>query len=208
MSAKIHRIELSEDERRELETIRDRGYLKAKTFKKALALLLCDESRLGPAMADEAICKVVGMSPGSVLRLRQRCCETGPLGALVAKLRDKPAREIKVTGEIEARITQLACSEPPEGSARWTLRLLALMNSPNSFYRKPACPSPPRAGIPPATITNTCAKGASAGSSSRCPISAPGTCSSVRTGAGPPRTSPPASITSPGLFRKRRRSSL
>jgi hypothetical protein len=125
MSAKIHRIKLSEDERRELEAIRDRGSLKAKTFKKALALLLCDESRLGPAMADEAICKVVGMSSSSVLRLRQRCGETGPLGALVAKVRDKPAREIKVTGEVEARITQLACSKAPEGSARWTLRLLA-----------------------------------------------------------------------------------
>lgn len=125
MSAKIYRIKLSEDERRELESIRDRGSLKAKTFKKALALLLCDEGHLGPALADEAICRVVGMSPSSVLRLRQRCCETGPLGALVAKLRDKPAREIKVTGEIEARITQLACSKAPEGSARWTLRLLA-----------------------------------------------------------------------------------
>jgi len=125
MSAKIYRIKLSEDERRELESIRDRGSLKAKSFKKALALLSCDEGHFGPALADEAICRVVGMSPSSVLRLRQRCCETGPLGALVAKLRDKPAREIKVTGEIEARITQLACSQAPEGSARWTLRLLA-----------------------------------------------------------------------------------
>lgn len=125
MSDKIHRIKLSEDERHELEAIRDRGSLKAKTFKKALALLLCDEGHLGPALADEAICRVVAMSPSSLVRLRQRCCETGPLGALVAKVRDKPAREIKVTGEIEARITQLACSKAPEGSARWTLRLLA-----------------------------------------------------------------------------------
>ena len=125
MSAKTYRIKLSEDERRELETIRDRGSLKAKTFKKALALLLCDEGHLGPALADEAICRIVAMSPSSVLRLRQRCCETGPLGARVAKLCDQPAREIKVTGEIEARITQLACSKAPEGFARWTLRLLA-----------------------------------------------------------------------------------
>ncbi len=72
MSVKIYRIKLSEDERRELESIRDRGSLKAKTFKKALALLSCDEDHLGPALADEAICRVVGMSPGSVLRLRLR----------------------------------------------------------------------------------------------------------------------------------------
>jgi hypothetical protein len=125
MSAKIYRIKLSEDERHELENVRDRGSLKAKTFKKALALLSCDEGDLGPALADETICRLVGMSPSSLLRLRQRCCETGPLGALVAKIRDKPAREIKITGEIEARITQLACSKAPEGAARWTLRLLA-----------------------------------------------------------------------------------
>lgn len=125
MSNKVYRIKLSEDERRELEMIRDRGSLKAKTFKKALAILLADEGPLGPALADEAIRPIVGMSPSSVLRLRQRCCETGPLGALVPKLREKPAREIKVTGEIEARITQLACSKAPEGAARWTLRLLA-----------------------------------------------------------------------------------
>jgi len=125
MSAKIYRIKLSEDELRELEAIRDRGTLKAKTFKKALALLLCDEGDLGPALADEAIRSIVAMSPSSALRLRQRYCEIGPLGALAAKVRDKPAREVKVTGEIEARITQLACSKAPEGFARWTLRLLA-----------------------------------------------------------------------------------
>lgn len=41
------------------------------------------------------------------------------------KPRETPAREVKITGEVEARITQLACSEPPAGHARWTLRLLA-----------------------------------------------------------------------------------
>lgn len=126
MPAKIYRIKLSEEERTELESIRDRSAsLKAKTFKKALALLLCDESPLGSGFTDEAICRIVSLSSSSLMRLRQRCCEVGPIGALVAKPREKPAREIKVTGEIEARITQLACSEPPEGSARWTLRLLA-----------------------------------------------------------------------------------
>ena len=59
------------------------------------------------------------------MRLRQRCCETDPIGALAAKVRDKPAREIKDNGEMEARITQLACSKAPEDSVRWTMRLLA-----------------------------------------------------------------------------------
>lgn len=125
MSAKLYRIKLSEVERLELETIRDQGSRKARIFKKALALLLCDEGPTGPALADSEVLPVVAISPSSLMRLRQRCCEVGPLGALVAKVRDKPARETKVTGEVEARITQLACSRPPEGFARWTLRLLA-----------------------------------------------------------------------------------
>ena len=125
MSAKLYRIKLSEVERLELETIRDQGSRKASIFKKALALLLCDEGPTGPALADSEILPVVAISPSSLMRLRQRCCEVGPLGALVARVRDKPARETKVTGEVEARITQLPCSRPPEGFARWTLRLLA-----------------------------------------------------------------------------------
>jgi hypothetical protein len=58
-------------------------------------------------------------------RLRKRCCEVGPLGALERKPRETPGREIKITGDVQARITQLACSKPPAGHARWTLRLLA-----------------------------------------------------------------------------------
>lgn len=109
----------------ELEAIRDHGSRKATVFKKAAALLLCDEGPGGPALKDHEICRVVGMSSATLPRLRQRCCEVGPLGALVAKPRDKPSREIKITGEIQARITQLACTQAPEGAARWNLRLLA-----------------------------------------------------------------------------------
>ncbi|WP_353568979.1 helix-turn-helix domain-containing protein [Haloferula sargassicola] len=65
------------------------------------------------------------MSPRTLVRLRERCCEVGPLGALERKQREKPPREIKITGEVEARITTLACSQPPSGHARWTLQLLA-----------------------------------------------------------------------------------
>ena len=65
------------------------------------------------------------MKSATVERLRKRCCEVGPLGALLPKPRETPPREIKITGEVEAHITQLACSEPPEGQARWTLTLLA-----------------------------------------------------------------------------------
>lgn len=123
--AKTYRIRLTEGERAELEAIRDRGTGKAVRMKRALALLLSDEGPHGPAWKDADILPVTGMSPRTLVRLRERCCEAGPLGALERKPRDKPARQIKITGEVQARITQLACSEPPAGHARWTLRLLA-----------------------------------------------------------------------------------
>ena len=125
MPAKIHRIKLTIDERRELETIRDNGSHKAAKFKRAVALLLSDEGSYGPGLTDDQVSTATAKSPRSLQRLRRRCCEVGPLGALEPKPRETPPRKIKVTGEVEAHITQLACSAPPEGVARWTLQLLA-----------------------------------------------------------------------------------
>ncbi|GAA5484866.1 hypothetical protein Hsar01_04120 [Haloferula sargassicola] len=125
MPAKIHRIKLTQAERRDLEVIRDRGKGNAVRIKRAIALLLADEGDHGPGKKDADILWVTGMSPRTLVRLRERCCEVGPLGALERKQREKPPREIKITGEVEARITTLACSQPPSGHARWTLQLLA-----------------------------------------------------------------------------------
>ncbi len=49
----------------------------------------------------------------------------GPIAALDAKPRETPPRKIKITGEVEAHITQIACSDAPEGAVRWTLQLIA-----------------------------------------------------------------------------------
>ena len=87
--------------------------------------MLSDEGPYGPAMKDAEIQTLTGLSIRNLERLRLRCCEVGPLAALARKPRATPGREIKITGEIHGRITQLACSKPPAGHARWTLRLLA-----------------------------------------------------------------------------------
>lgn len=123
--AKIHRIKLASDERCALEEIRDHGSNKSTRFKRALALLLADEGPQGPSKTDQEITDTLAMSSSTLERLRKRCCEVGPLGALESKQRETPPREIKVTGEVEAHIIRLACSAPPEGHARWTLSLLA-----------------------------------------------------------------------------------
>lgn len=125
MPAKIHRIKLSKIEREELEAIRDQKRAKAAKAMPAVALLLSDEGLYGPALKDLEIHGITGLSKRTIERLRERCCEVGPLEALQRKARITPGREIKITGEVKARITQLACSKPPAGHARWTLRLIA-----------------------------------------------------------------------------------
>lgn len=123
--AKLYRIKLASDERHALEEIRDQGTQKARKFKRALALLLADEGPHGPAKKDADIVTTTGLSSTSLERLRKRCCEVGPLAALDPKPREKGPREIKITGEVEAHITRLACAQPPEGRTRWTLSLIA-----------------------------------------------------------------------------------
>ena len=86
---------------------------------------MADEGSRGLASTDAEIHRATGIAPRTLERLRQRGCETGPLGALERKARETPPREIRITGEVEAHITQHACSEPPPGHGRWTLRLLA-----------------------------------------------------------------------------------
>jgi hypothetical protein len=123
--AKLHRIKLSESERHELEAIRDQKRSKGSNIMRALALLLSDEGPHGPSMKDASIQSHTGISIRNLERLRLRCCEVGPLAALTRKPRATPGRKVKITGEVQARITQLACTEPPDGHARWTLKLLA-----------------------------------------------------------------------------------
>ena len=125
MPAKLHRIKLSKSEHHELEALRDQKRGKASGIMRAVALLLSDEGPQGPAMKDADIQAQTGISIRNLERLRKRCCEVGPLAALTRKPRATPGRKVKITGEIHARITQLACSKPPTGQARWTLRLLA-----------------------------------------------------------------------------------
>jgi transposase len=129
--AKLHRIKLSGDERLELEAIRDHKGAKmgkrAKAGKAmdALSLLLTDEGADGPGLKDAEITRITGLSVRTIERLRKRCCEVGPLAALERKPRETPPQTVRITGEVQARITQLACSKPPVGHARWTLHLLA-----------------------------------------------------------------------------------
>jgi transposase len=115
-------LHLTSQQRKQLDSLVRSGTAQARTLTKARILLMSDYSRDGHR-TDEEIASVLGVSLPTIGRVRRRCVE----GGLDAALYDKPrcGRPPKITGDIEAQLTVLACSDPPKGSARWTLRLLA-----------------------------------------------------------------------------------
>lgn len=125
MPEKKHHVRLSAEERRSLlETSRKQGVAAIKV-QRAKALLAVDCSDQGPALTDREAAAGCGLSIRSLQRLRVRVCEVGPLGALERRVRESPPVEPKVTGEVEARMVKIACSDPPEGFARWTMQMIA-----------------------------------------------------------------------------------
>ena len=122
---KIYRIKLSSEERSELEDLGRKRNAASHKVLKARALLLCDESENGEGLKDCEIVDKTGIAICTLRRLRQRCCEVGPMEALERKKQESVSRPRKLDGEAQARLTTLACSDPPGGCKRWTLRLLA-----------------------------------------------------------------------------------
>lgn len=125
MPAKKYRIKLDATERIELEKIRDKGTHSSLRYKRAVILLLSDESEQGSHKPDSEICEVIGVSMRTVERLRKRCHEVGALASLKSKPHPPRPDLLKVTGELEAQITQIACSEAPDGRSFWTTQLIA-----------------------------------------------------------------------------------
>ena len=123
---KIYRINLSREERDSLtELTTSTKRICAKKVIKAQALLLTDESTDGLAYSDAKVMEATGMKPATLVRLRKRVCEVGPIEALQRKAQTAPSRKKIVDGNVEAQLTRIACSEAPDGRKRWTLRLIA-----------------------------------------------------------------------------------
>ncbi len=121
---KRYRMTLTAAERDQLTTMRRRGRIDARVLVHAGILLKADESRGGPAWSDARIADALDCGTATVERVRKRFVKEG----LEAALRPKPTTRThvrKLDGHGEARLIALACSDPPEGRARWSLRLLA-----------------------------------------------------------------------------------
>jgi transposase len=121
---KKYHVTLADNERSLLRDLLSAGKAPARTLTHARILLKADESDGGPAWSDEAIRKALDVGLSTVARVRERFVEEGLEAALE---RHKPRRDYShlVDGECEAHLVALACSAPPVGHKRWTLRLLA-----------------------------------------------------------------------------------
>ncbi len=121
-----YRITLTETERQTLTTLTRSSKTNAPKFVHARALLLSDagEHAGQPPWKVADVADALGVSTRTIEHLKERFVEEGMDAALGRKPRSG-ARDVTFDGVFDARLTALACSQPPEGRARWTVRLLA-----------------------------------------------------------------------------------
>ena len=124
ISVKKYVVRLSSEERERLEALVWKGKSSARRLLKARILLKADVSEGGDGWSDSRIIEALETSPSMVYRARKQLVEEGFDAVLSRKQRAMPAVERIFDGEKEAKLIALACSKPPKGRVRWTLRLL------------------------------------------------------------------------------------
>jgi transposase len=122
--AKKYRVTLTTEERSELEAMIAKGRADARKLAHARILLQTDEADGAPARNDLEVASALDLSTRTVERVRQRFVEQGLQTALLPKP-TKRTYTRALDGAQEAHLIALACSSPPDGKRRWTLRLLA-----------------------------------------------------------------------------------
>jgi len=119
-----YRVTLTAEEREGLQQLVSSGTAAARKLTHARILLLADDS-LGDEQPDEHVVAALGTSVCTVARVRQRLVTQGLDAALCRRGQPSRPANIKIKGDVEQRLVQLACSDPPQGSCHWTLQLLA-----------------------------------------------------------------------------------
>lgn len=116
-------VELTIEERTQLEALVSKGKVAGYKIRHAQMLLKADAGEDGPGWSDEPIAEAFGGGRCTVERLRKRLVEHGLEAALGRQKRTHYTR--KLDGDAEAHLIALACSGAPEGHGSWSLRLLA-----------------------------------------------------------------------------------
>ena len=124
IAVKKYVVRLSADERQQLEALIRKGKSEARLLLKARVLLKADVSEAGDGWSDSKIVEALETNALMIYRVRKQLVEEGFEAVLRRKPRATPAVPPIFDGEKEAKLIALACSKPPKGRARWTLRLL------------------------------------------------------------------------------------
>jgi transposase len=116
-----HPVTLSAQERTELQAFVSRGKRSAREINRARILLLADEGK-----KDAEILPLLGISRGTVHNVRKQYCQREQEHILdFLKEAPRSGAPLKIDSRVEANVSMIACSDPPEGSARWTLHMIA-----------------------------------------------------------------------------------
>ena len=118
-------VNLTEQERQELQHLIAAGKASARKLMHARILLKADERAEGPAWPDQRISEALEVGLSTIARVRQQCVEQGLEEALNRRPQPERPQKSKLDGELEAHLVALTCGPKPEGAGRWTLRLLA-----------------------------------------------------------------------------------
>jgi hypothetical protein len=121
---KQHHVRLAAQQRAECGAILRRGRSSALTQRRARILLAADIKQEGRRLTDVEIAAAVQVTPRTVARVRTAFCQQGFAVALRGRPRPRPVPP-KLDAVAEARLIALACTTPPDGRDRWSLRLLA-----------------------------------------------------------------------------------
>ncbi len=122
---KKHIVRLTRDEHEKLNKLTTSGRGPARMFTRARILLKADQSDDGPGWSDERISEAFDVTVQTIERVRKQLVEEGFDAVLSRREYKQKISRKKIDGDVEARLIALSCSDPPEGRARWTLRLLA-----------------------------------------------------------------------------------
>ena len=124
IAVKKYVVRLSAEEREQLQALIGKGKSPAKRLLKARILLKADVSDAGEGWSDSKIIAALDTSASMVYRVRKQLVEEGFAAVLSRKPRMQPPVPAIFDGEKQAKLIALACSKPPKGRVRWTLRLL------------------------------------------------------------------------------------
>ena len=117
-------IKLSQEEVKELRSIINKGSHSSQTFRAAYILLNCDEGDYSEKVTNEQISKVLKVGMRTIDRMKKRFIDEG-FEAVLERRPSSRIYDVKIDGDVEAKLVKLCCSEPPAGFAKWSLRLLA-----------------------------------------------------------------------------------